>query len=90
MKILNSRGDVARTATPKGFANNWISAHYTDGKTPGHGVVRPNLVQLETADEHAMFANRDPAVVGWFWKVWDINEQGGFVQHAQPPTRRRR
>lgn len=86
MKILNRRGEPARTATPKAFANDWIAVDFTDGQSPAHGIVRPDRVQIESKPEWDFFASRNRSVVGHFWQVWSLNQEGRFFA----PNRRRR
>lgn len=89
MKIMNGRGVVQRTGTPRAFANDWIAVDFTDGQTPVHGVVRPDRVQLESKAEWDVFAGRNRAVVGHFWQTWALNDQGKFYALNRPPLRRR-
>ncbi|MFG2046022.1 hypothetical protein ACGFIW_01160 [Micromonospora sp. NPDC048935] len=80
-----SRG---RTARPRQFANDWISVDYTD-EAGGHGIVKPGQVQLETAEERALFATTNRGVVGNFWRMWALNPDGTFRSLNPPPLARR-
>jgi hypothetical protein len=76
LKILRGKA-AGRPAKPHQFANDWIQVDFTD-EAGGHAIVSPRNVQLDTAEERAMFLDTNPIHAGQFWAEWALNDDGTF------------